>query len=403
VLQGSVRRAGTSLRITSQLVDAEQDANIWVEKYSGSLEDVFAIQEEISRRIVDALKVRLTTSEDRQIAARPILDLRAYDCYLRARQELYKLTPEGLEHAEALVCSALEIVGGNALLHATEGLIHWMHVNSGVSSDETRLGRADECVGRALALDPACGQAIFVRGIVAGLRGRVEESVPDLLSAHERNPSDANVLTELSRFLFNAGQSDAQHAMTDALVRVDPLTPVTWLCELCVHTGRGHPAQAAEVARHMQSLLDPASPISVHAAWQGTLAAGHSAEARDVLQQYAARAPGGVYRSLARLMIAAIDQDPVAVREQMTPALEMAASWQEHLARVLSEAYAQVRNTDDALRWLHASIDRGMINYPFLSRHDVLLEPIRREPRFQQLMDAVKPRWEAFPPVRVVL
>ncbi len=403
VLRGSVRCAGPSLRITAQLIDAEQDTNIWAEKYSGSLEDVFGIQEQISRRIVDALKVRLTTSEDRQIAARPIVDLRAYDCYLRARQELYKFTPDSLGRAEALVRNALEIVGGNALLHATEGLIQWMHVNSGITPDETRLVRAEECIDRALALDPECGQAIFVRGIVSGLRGRVEEAVADLVSAHERNPGDANLLTELSRFLFNAGQSEAQRAVTDALVRVDPLTPISWLNEQCVHTGSGRPEHAAEIARRIQPLLDQVSPIGVHTAWQGTLAAGRVAEARDLLHQYAVRAPEGVFTSLSRLMIAAIDRDLVAAREHMTPALETAASWQEHLARVIAEAYAQLGCADDALRWLRASVDRGMINYPFLSRHDVFLEPIRRDSRFQQLMEGVKHRWEDFPPVRIDL
>jgi serine/threonine protein kinase/Tfp pilus assembly protein PilF len=403
VLQGSVRRAGASLRITAQLIDAEQDTNVWAEKYTGSLADVFGIQEEISRRIVDGLKVRLTTSEDRQIAARPIVDLRAYECYLRARQELYKWTPDSLDRAEALVGNALEIVGSNALLHATDGLIQWMHVNSGLTPEETRLVRAEECIERALALDPECGQAIFVRGIVSGLRGRLEEGVTDVVSAHERTPGDANVLTELSRFLFNAGQADAHRAVTEALVRVDPLTPISWLNELCVHTGSGRPEQAAQVAQRMHPLLDPASPIRVHAAWQGTLAAGRAAEARDLLHAYTARAPEGVFRSLSRLMTAAIDRDLVAAREHLTPALETAASCQEHLARVIAEAYAHLGSADDALRWLRTSVERGMINYPFLSRHDVFLEPIRRDPRFLQMMEAVKHRWEAFPPVRIDL
>jgi tetratricopeptide (TPR) repeat protein len=106
-----------------------------------------------------------------------------------------------------------------------------MHVNSGITPEETRLVRAEECIERALALDPECGQAIFVRGIVSGLRGRLEEGVTDVVSAHERTPGDANVLTELSRFLFNAGQPDAHRAVTEALVRVDPLTPISWLNE----------------------------------------------------------------------------------------------------------------------------------------------------------------------------
>ena len=78
VLTGSIRRAGSSLRITAQLVDARTDAQLWADKFHGALEDVFEIQERLSRQIVDALRLRLTPTEDRRLAQRPIGDLRAY-------------------------------------------------------------------------------------------------------------------------------------------------------------------------------------------------------------------------------------------------------------------------------------------------------------------------------------
>ncbi len=78
VLTGSIRRAGSSLRITAQLVDATTDAQLWADKFHGALEDVFEIQERLSRQIVDALRLRLTPTEDRRLAQRPIGDLRAY-------------------------------------------------------------------------------------------------------------------------------------------------------------------------------------------------------------------------------------------------------------------------------------------------------------------------------------
>ena len=399
VLQGSVRRAGQSLRVTAQLIDAQRDSHLWAEKYSGGLDDVFAIQEEISRRIVTALKLRLTPSENRQIAARPLMDLRAYDCYLRARQELYRWTPEGLQRAEELVRTALDIVGENGLLLATEGYIHWMHVNSGLTPGEARLIRADECARRALALEPDSYHAIFVRGIVAALRGRVEEGVRDLLSAHERNAGDANVLTELSRFLFNAGQIEPQRQTAAMLTRIDPLTPVSWLCEMAVHFGTGRFRDAVASAQRMQKLLEPFSPHWIHVAWQALLPGGYEAEAREVLHQFHARVPDGIYRSLAGFLLAAIDRDADAASRCLTPAMETAAMWQEHLARIVAGAYARLGETDQALRWLQASTDRGMIHYPFLAEHDPLLEPIRSDPRFTELMAGVRRRWEAFPAV----
>ena len=107
LLEGSVRRAGTSLRVTAQLIDAENDSHVWAEKYSGSIEDVFAIQEEISRKIVNALQLRLTDAEAQGIATRPIDNAAAYDCYMRARHEVYLFTAEGLDRAQKLVDAGL--------------------------------------------------------------------------------------------------------------------------------------------------------------------------------------------------------------------------------------------------------------------------------------------------------
>ena len=167
LVTGSVRRAGTALRVTAELVDARSDAPIWSDKYSGTADDVFGIQEEIARKIVAALKVALTDSESRQIAERPIADTVAYDCYLRARREMYGWTPESAVRAHQLVDEALAIVGDVPLLLATKGFLHWNDVNTNLVAAEDGLGQASELAARALALDPHLPLAIFVRGVHA--------------------------------------------------------------------------------------------------------------------------------------------------------------------------------------------------------------------------------------------
>ena len=93
LVTGTVRRAGPSLRITAELVDASTDTPIWAEKFSGSMDDVFGIQEDISKRIVEALQVTLSASEARDVAERPIDDPVAYDYYLRACHVMFSWTP----------------------------------------------------------------------------------------------------------------------------------------------------------------------------------------------------------------------------------------------------------------------------------------------------------------------
>ena len=100
-LEGSVRRAGNTLRITARLVDAPGDVQLWADKYGGTLDDVFDIQERVSRSIVDALEIRLTPQEAQQLAERPIADVRAQESYLRARNEIWSFLPGSLDERSA--------------------------------------------------------------------------------------------------------------------------------------------------------------------------------------------------------------------------------------------------------------------------------------------------------------
>ncbi|MCG8606728.1 serine/threonine-protein kinase, partial [bacterium] len=122
-LPGGVRKAGDDLRITAQLIDCQTDAHLWAEKYRGTLEDVFEIQEKVSQSIIDSLQVRLSVGEKQKLADRPIENVHAYECYLRARQEIWRFTSEGLERATQLINTALEMTGDNELLYAAQGLV----------------------------------------------------------------------------------------------------------------------------------------------------------------------------------------------------------------------------------------------------------------------------------------
>ncbi|OVE79855.1 hypothetical protein BVY01_01430, partial [bacterium I07] len=109
VLEGSVRKAGNNLRITAQLIDASSDSHLWAEKYNGTLDDIFYIQEKVSRSIVDALKIKLSEGEKHIIAERPFKDVKAYECYLKARHEIDSFTEDGINRAIQYIESALSI------------------------------------------------------------------------------------------------------------------------------------------------------------------------------------------------------------------------------------------------------------------------------------------------------
>ena len=136
VLEGSVRKAGSSLRITAQLIDAPTDTHLWAEKYSGDMEDVFDIQEKVSRAIADALRLRLSPEEEQRIADIPIDNMQAYECYLRANHEIYTATEGSLEKALKYLKSGLDVVGENVTLYFGMGYVYWTFVHMGIKSDE---------------------------------------------------------------------------------------------------------------------------------------------------------------------------------------------------------------------------------------------------------------------------
>jgi len=392
IVAGSVRRSNNALRVTAELVEANSDTHVWSDSYSGVIDDVFGIQEEIARKIVAGLEVTLTPKEDRQIAARPIDDVVAYDYYLRARQEFYAWTPGSLDRASALIDKALDIVADNPLLLATKGQLHWMYVNVSVHPDERYLALAEGFAERALVIDPNHYLGIFVRGLVAAFRGDTARALEYVYRANELQPGDANVRLELCRFSQAAGLRSYQRYV-DEQIRLDPLMPVSWFGPAYTAHYNGRFDDAVPGARRALELAGPSSPLHIYSAW--TLAsAGVRGEARAVLERVASDLDGTVNGSWASFCLEALSGNEARAVAHLTSALETAASFVDFFALTIAEASAVLGRLDDAVRWTRIATDRGFINYPYLADHSPFLAPIRDDPRYQAMLRDVKPRWE---------
>ena len=217
VLEGSVRKAGKDLRITAQLIDAATDAHIWAEKYAGSLDDVFAIQEKVSRSIAEALKLRLTPEEKRRMAERSIDDVTAYECYLRAMAEIWKFQEDSINLAIRYFQRGLEIVGDNALLYSGMAFAYWQYVNIGFMQEEG-LKKAEELVIKALALEPDYSKAHAVLGWLGHFGGKFQEAVGHFKRALFVSLDDPFALQGLLGVLRRHRKNIRRHA----LVRTTP-------------------------------------------------------------------------------------------------------------------------------------------------------------------------------------
>jgi tetratricopeptide (TPR) repeat protein len=377
--------------VTAELVEARTDKPIWSEKYSGTTDDVFGIQEEIARKIVVALKMTLTESEERQVAARPIENPMAYDSYLRARHAMYSWAPDASTRGLRLVDDALAIVGNTPLLLATKAQLYWNEVNMNIAPAAVRLPQAMEYVERALAIDPRHALAIFVRGLVAGSRGRQEEALPDLYLAHDLWPGDANILAELCRFSNTAGLRH-HGVFVERIALIDPLTAISALVTSSYHWTGGRFEESVASCRRACEMSNPASMFPIMAGAQLAVA-GRRTEASEILKKSADALNGTpLGREAAFLHYGLLGERDRAL--PFAPPTD-AAIQNEFAAMFTADAYAAIGRHDDAIRWVRNAVDHGFINYPYIAEHDPFLASVRGDPGLKPLLAKVKPRWEA--------
>jgi TolB-like protein/Tfp pilus assembly protein PilF len=198
ILAGSVRKFQDNLRIAVELVDVEADAQLWAETYKGKLEDVFDIQEKVSKQIVDALMVKLTPKEQVVLTKRPTLNAQAFDCNLRARDSLYRFTKNGVQIAIELFQKAIEYDARYADAYA--GMSEaYAHLYQQFERNDTHLDKALEAGLKALMYDPSLSEAYSALGLVYLYKKSHDEAVEASQKAIELNPSNHTAYWILGR------------------------------------------------------------------------------------------------------------------------------------------------------------------------------------------------------------
>jgi TolB-like protein/Flp pilus assembly protein TadD/tRNA A-37 threonylcarbamoyl transferase component Bud32 len=221
VLEGSVRKAGKKLRVTAQLVNVADGYHLWSERYDRELEDVFAIQDEISENIVKALRVVLSEDEKRAIEKAPTADVRAYDFYLRGRQFFHQFRRTGIQFARRMFERAIEIDPGYAQGYAGAAdccsvlYMYW-------DASRSNLEQADSYSQKALELNPEMPEAITSRALVLSLSQRYEEANANYERAIRLGPNLYEPHYFYGRALFQQGKHEAAVREYTEAARVRP-------------------------------------------------------------------------------------------------------------------------------------------------------------------------------------
>ncbi|MFN2565157.1 MAG: protein kinase [Gemmatimonadaceae bacterium] len=382
VLTGSVRRSGAHLRVSAQLTKADDGFTLWSDSYDRQMDDVLAVQAEIARAIVQALRVRLLRHERAALAHHATTDVTAYELYLRGRHEWNRRGLESLRRALAYYDSAAAKDARYALAYAGMADVYVVLGTWGYLTTREAGERALDAARRAVALDSASAEAhaslasvlciyvwdwpraeaafrkaialnpglattrYFYSRCLAG-RGRVTDALAQALAAISLDPLNVQIATGLAGAYLAAGRYDSAAAVAaEALARdSNHVAGLYWLAWSRAGQRRYTEARAAAERARTASGSSPLLLGSV-----GSLAAmsGDTAEARRTLRTLAERPAGNAF--------------------------------------YLAQVYAALGDRETALRWLETAYEEradGIVLYASLLP---CFESIRGDRRFTEIL-----------------
>jgi adenylate cyclase len=233
VLEGSVRKSGDKIRITAQLVDAIKGHHLWAEKYDRNIDDIFAVQDEITKRIITAMQVKLTMGEQVQTAARGTDNLEAYLKCLQANEYMHRINPESNALGKRLAEEAVALDPEYAWAYYVLGRGHMLDVWVKASkSPKESIGKAIGLVQKAIALDDTNVDAQGLLAFLYSMTRQYDKSIVQAEKALALNPNSAWAHFAVGKTLSFAGRWEESIPEYKKAIRVNPIPPGNQLWSL---------------------------------------------------------------------------------------------------------------------------------------------------------------------------
>jgi len=377
LLEGSVRKEGGRIRVTAQMVKAADGYHLWSETFERDATAVFAVQDEIARAVVAAMKGRLLPASAKSRAG-PVPKPEAYDHLLQGRQALRQRTADGYQRALAAFekATAIDPAYAPAWAGIAEAAICYWGISDVATPEHAR--RAAEAAGRAIALGPDLADSYRARGLIrrdhdwdwTGARADFERAL-------SLNPADSEVIANLAWLLTNLGRVEDGTAYARRAAALDPLSSTAWTA-LGFTLNRAGDLEGARAALGRSLALSEDDPVAEVVMMANRVLAGRPGEA---LEQ-AARTNAG----WARLTGTALAAHDLGRQAEARAALdELERKYGNIAAYQMAEVLAWRGETDGAFHWLErafAQRDPGLV---FL-KADPLLQKLHGDSRWPALL-----------------
>jgi TolB-like protein/Flp pilus assembly protein TadD len=316
ILEGSVRKAGENVRISAQLIDATTGGHMWAKRYDGKLVDVFALQDQITKKIIAAMTVKLTSGEQQQIESKETVNIEAYDTFLKGWGHYLRFTPEDFAKAVDFFKEATRLdskygraYAALALTYKKASDLHW-NIDLGVSWIEACL-LARQNLQKALQYPTSLAHQ--VASDMNLNRRQHNEAISAAELATTMDPNDPNCQAQMARALiFGGSPSDAVDFVNSAM-RLDPSNPARYLfLDGLAQFAMGQPHQSV-------TLIERALKYNPEAhVWATPLAAayahiGRDQEAQTACAKFKKAYGGSIMSTLRRIMYFWPFKDPEVV------------------------------------------------------------------------------------------
>ena len=394
VLEGSVRKSDNKLRITAQLIDADSDSHLWADTYDGKLDDVFDIQERVSKKISASLKLQLSSDEVIQLTHHPLDNLDAFEYYHKARNKMYLYTEEACISSLEYINKALDIEGENVLLYAAKAEIYFIFMHTGLVDPASYMGKIQETIEKIRELDPESEFLHLNQGLLLWkVPGNINKSYNHFKKALKINPNQPSVLMYFIFISLQFGKFKVAEPYIRKLFEIDPLSGFGIVLTGYYYVMSGKYSKA--VGYYKWGFENsPGNPEMYFFLAHGLAISNDKKGALLIIEEQVSKIPDNSWTWLAEFLRAALNGDVKDLEKIVREGLVETAKFDETYSWFMAECYSLLNMKEEAIAWLENAVDRGFLNYPFLNIGDPFLENIRGEERFKTLMKRVKQEWE---------